>query len=556
MSSLSRFQGFARSTFGASRKVYPRVGIRSFSSTVPPQDRLAVLCILDGWGYREDESFNSVLLGNTPNYDAMFGYAKQRGRQSLLWACEKHVGLPDGQIGNSEVGHMNIGAGRVVYQDICTIDNAIEDGSLLEKESLLAHIEILKKSGGTCHLMGLVSPGGVHAMQSHIAALANAVNSAGVPVVIHAFTDGRDVPPQDAINTMPSFLESLDSGIKIGTVIGRYYSMDRDNRWERVGSAYDAMVSAKGVANPCNDPLQAIEQSYTDGKGDEFILPTVIDGYSGMKDGDGILMANFRADRAREILLALADPEPSPELQFGTERQSPPKFSNVCGMVRYSDRHAEYMDVIFPEKDIQKPLGEVAADNGLTQLRIAETEKYPHVTFFFNGGREEPFPKEDRILVPSPKVATYDLQPEMSCPEVGDKLSEAIDSGKYNMVIVNFANPDMVGHTGFLDAAIASVEACDVALGKLVESVKKQKGTLIVTADHGNCETMWDETVQGPHTAHTLNRVACLLNDYTGEKRDLKLNDGALCDIAPTMCELLGIEKPDVMTGTSLLRKD
>jgi len=333
--------------------------------------------------------------------------------------------------------------------------------------------------------------------------------------------------------------------------------MDRDNRWERVGTAYDAMVSAKGVAKGCSNPMDAIKQSYDADTGDEFILPTVIGDYSGMKDGDGVLMANFRADRAREILLALADPEPSPDLQLGSERAAQPKFANVCGMVKYSDRHEKWMgQPIFPEKDIQKPLGEVAADHGLTQLRIAETEKYPHVTFFFNGGREVPFENEDRILVPSPKVATYDLQPEMSCPEVAEKLCEAIDSGKYNLVIVNFANPDMVGHTGFLDAAIKSVEACDDALGKLIESVKKQNGSLIVTADHGNCETMWDDEIDEPHTAHTLNRVACILNDFSGDERDLKLNDGALCDLAPTVCELLGIQQPEEMTGTSLIRKD
>jgi 2,3-bisphosphoglycerate-independent phosphoglycerate mutase len=514
-----------------------------------------MLCILDGWGYSTKAKHNAVVLGRTPHWDALWGHWAQRGALTFLSACEKAVGLPVGQIGNSEVGHMNIGAGRVVYQDICTIDNAVEDGSLKSQAALVKHIAALKRSGGTCHLMGIVSPGGVHSLQAHMAALANEVKRNGVPVVVHAFTDGRDVPPQDAVSTMPEFLSSLDQGISVVTVTGRYYAMDRDNRWERVGQAYDVIVQGKGKAPAAADAVAAIKQGYAAKLGDEFILPTVVaKGYKGIKDGDGILMANFRADRAREILLALADPSPPAELGIGSTRPTRPKLASVVGMVKYSDRHANYMEEIFPVKDIRKPLGEVAADAGLAQLRVAETEKYPHVTFFFNGGRETPFPKEDRILVPSPKVATYDLQPEMSCPEVGRRVVEAIDSGKYNLIVLNFANPDMVGHTGKLDAAIKAVESVDVCLGNIVAAVQRQKGVLITTADHGNCEQMWDDETNEPHTAHTLNKVPCILSDFSGADRQLKLRDGgALCDLAPTILQVLGVKQPKEMTGKSLI---
>jgi 2,3-bisphosphoglycerate-independent phosphoglycerate mutase len=448
---------------------------------------------------------------------------------------------------------MNIGAGRIVWQDLCTIDNSIEDNTLAEQTALVDHIAALRASGGTCHLMGCLSPGGVHAMQGHIAALANIVHAAGVPVVIHAFTDGRDVPPSDAKETFPEFLSLLDAGVTVGTVTGRYYAMDRDNRWERVGQAYEAIVSGKGVAPGASSAMDAISQGYASDLTDEFILPTVIDGYNGVAQGDGLLMANFRADRAREILTALASPTPPAEIaELGFSAQ--PSWASKTGMVVYSDSHAEYMDAIFPPKDIQKPLGEVVSDAGLTQLRTAETEKYPHVTFFFNGGREEPFPGEERILVNSPKVATYDLQPEMSAPEVGAKLCEALDAGKYNMVILNFANPDMVGHTGDLQAAIKACEAVDKCLGNLITSVKAREGAIIVTADHGNCEKMWEDATDQPHTAHTLNKVPVILADYSGVvTAEHKIRSGRLADLAPTMLELLDVEQPPEMTGTSLI---
>ncbi len=362
------------------------------------------------------------------------------------------------------------------------------------------------------------------------------------------------MPPSDAINTLPEFLSQLDPAVEIATVTGRYYAMDRDNRWERVGQAYDVITQGKGIAASCVDPVQAIKQSYDKGHTDEFVEATVIGDYDGVKEGDGILMANFRADRAREILAALASPTPPEELGLGSERPAQPKFADVAGMVQYSDAHKEYMSALFPVKDIQKPLGEVVSDAGLRQLRIAETEKYPHVSFFFNGGREQVFEGEDRILVPSPKVATYDLQPEMSAPEVGRKVCEAVESGNYNMVILNFANPDMVGHTGSIEAAIAACESVDVCLGNLADSVEKQGGCLITTADHGNCELMWDLKQNCAHTAHTLNQVPVILTDFTGEGKQMKLRDGgALCDVAHTILEILGVPQPKEMAGKSLI---
>ena len=348
-------------------------------------------------------------------------------------------------------------------------------------------------------------------MQDHVAAVANTIHAAGVPVIVHAFTDGRDVPPNDAVHTFPVFLEQLSPGITVGSVTGRYYAMDRDNRWERVVTAFDVIVHGQGVAAavPEEQPLAAITNAYSNALSDEFILPTAVGNYQGMQEGDGIFMANFRSDRAREIMTLLSDAhaygegcdDEFPELQAlmeqrevdggeGAGRTTVPRLSTVTGMVQYSDRHNEFMTSVFPPKDISNSFGEVIAHHGLAQLRAAETEKYPHVTFFFNGGREQPFPLEDRILVPSPKVATYDLQPEMSCPEVGARVVEALNTTKYDVAIVNFANPDMVGHTGQLDAAILAVESVDVQLGKLKTCIEALGGVLIVTADHGNCEKM------------------------------------------------------------------
>ncbi|AIB10839.1 phosphoglyceromutase [Azospirillum argentinense] len=504
--------------------------------------RPVVLCILDGWGYREEREDNAIAQGNTPNWDRLWSSEPR----AFLEASEEEVGLPKGQMGNSEVGHMNLGAGRVVRQDLVMIDHAIVEGELERNAALNDLAKTLLASGGRCHILGLLSPGGVHSHQDHIAALAGVLAHEGVPVEIHAFTDGRDVPPQSAKDQMAEFMADVHAlpGVNVATVSGRYYAMDRDKRWDRVAKAYATLVSAQGET--AADPIQAIEQSYAAGTHDEFILPTVIDGYTGMKDGDAILMANFRADRAREILAAFVDPAFD-----GFERASVPKLAAAVGMVEYSSTLAKLMTTIFPPKSLTKVLGEVVSEAGLTQLRIAETEKYPHVTFFFNGGEERVYPGEDRILVPSPKVATYDLQPEMSAAEVTDKVVAAVDSGKYDLVVINYANPDMVGHSGILSAAIKAVEAVDVSLGRLEAAVRAQGGVMLVTADHGNCELMKDPRTNGPHTAHTLDKVPLVL--VNGPAGVSAIRSGRLADIAPTLLDLMKLPQPAEMTGKSLI---
>lgn len=506
-----------------------------------PTRRPVVLCVLDGWGWREDQADNAVLQGKTPNFDRLWATAPR----GFLNACEEDVGLPKGQMGNSEVGHMNLGAGRVVLQDILAIDKAVADGSLAEAEALADHIEALRRTGGTCHLMGLLSPGGVHSHQDHMAALACAVAAAGVPVAVHAFTDGRDTPPQSAAGYLRRFLDDIAQapGAEIATVSGRYFAMDRDRRWERVEKAYRVIVEADGTH--ADDPLAAVGAAYEAGITDEFVPPTVIGDFEGLNDGDGVLFANFRSDRARELLQALIDPE------FDGFERPRTQIVDACGMVEYSDALTRMMSAIFPPRVLDDGYGAVVARAGLAQLRIAETEKYPHVTFFFNGGAEQPYPGEDRILVPSPKVATYDLQPEMSAVEVTDKVVEAIDSGRYDTVILNYANPDMVGHTGDLAAAIRAVECVDACLGRVEEAVRRQGGALLVTADHGNCEMMRDPDTGAPHTAHTLNPVPMVL--VGGPKEVTGLARGRLADVAPTLLALLGLEQPAAMTGRSLL---
>ncbi|TWA71279.1 phosphoglycerate mutase [Azospirillum brasilense] len=504
--------------------------------------RPVVLCILDGWGYREEREDNAIAQGNTPNWDRLWSSEPR----AFLEASEEEVGLPKGQMGNSEVGHMNLGAGRVVRQDLVMIDHAIVEGELERNAALNDLAKTLLASGGRCHILGLLSPGGVHSHQDHIAALAGVLAHEGVPVEIHAFTDGRDVPPQSAKDQMAEFMADVHAlpGVNVATVSGRYYAMDRDKRWDRVAKAYAALVSAEGLT--AADPIQAIEQSYAAGTHDEFILPTIIDGYTGMKDGDAILMANFRADRAREILAAFVDPAFD-----GFERATVPKLAAAVGMVEYSSTLAKLMTTIFPPKSLTKVLGEVVSEAGLTQLRIAETEKYPHVTFFFNGGEERVYPGEDRILVPSPKVATYDLQPEMSAAEVTDKVVAAVDSGKYDLVVINYANPDMVGHSGILSAAIKAVEAVDASLGRLEAAVRAQGGVMLVTADHGNCELMKDPQTNGPHTAHTLDKVPLVL--VNGPAGVSAIRSGRLADIAPTLLDLMKLPQPAEMTGKSLI---
>jgi 2,3-bisphosphoglycerate-independent phosphoglycerate mutase len=505
--------------------------------------RPALLCILDGWGHRPDPSYNAILDARTPNYDRMIATCPQ----GLIDASESFVGLPKGQMGNSEVGHMNLGAGRVAVPELPRIDNAIEDGSFAKHPILAELIATLKKSGGACHLLGLASPGGVHSHQDHLVFLANHIAGAGVPVWIHAFLDGRDMPPRSALECLQAIEAGLkeDLPIRLATVAGRYYPMDRDKRWERVTLGYEAIVDAKGEAT-AKTPKEAVENGYAAGQDDEFVKPTVIDGYQGMKDGDGLLMFNFRADRARQILTALLDPRFD-----GFNRSRVVKFAMALGMVEYSAALNPFLKTLYPPEVIKMGLGETVSKAGLKQLRIAETEKYAHVTFFFNGGEERVFDGEERILVPSPKVATYDLKPEMSAPEVTEKLVDAIGSGKFDLIVVNYANSDMVGHTGNLGAAIKAIEAVDTSLGRLMDAVKKAGGVMLVTADHGNAEQMFDEKTHQKHTQHTLNRVPALL--FNGPANVRSLSDGKLADVAPTMLALIGLPQPQEMTGHSLL---
>jgi 2,3-bisphosphoglycerate-independent phosphoglycerate mutase len=506
----------------------------------PP--RPVVLCIFDGFGSREDAPDNATTRAEMPHFRRVMAQYPT----ALLDACEEYVGLPSGQIGNSEVGHMNLGAGRVVFQDLPLIDRTIARGELEQNPALQTFITNLKASGGTCHLMGLASPGGVHAHQAHFVALAKILSTAGIPVALHAFLDGRDVPPHSAAEQIAQLQHDIVglAQAKLVTLCGRYYAMDRDKRWERVQLAYELLVDGKGAA--ANDAVAAIKASYAANVADEFVLPVNLNGYGGMKDGDGLLFANFRADRARQLLTTLLDKEFS-----GFNRSRTIHLAAALGMVEYSEQLNALMPALFPPKHITNSLGEVVAKAGLKQLRIAETEKYPHVTFFFNGGREEPYPGEDRIMVPSPKVATYDLQPEMSAAEVTDQVTAAIDSGSYDLIILNYANPDMVGHTGSLDAAIKACETLDHCLERLIASVLRQNGVILLTADHGNCEQMFDPITNGPHTAHTLNRVPIVL--INGPAEFTQLRNGKLADIAPTLLQLLGLPKPAEMDGESLI---
>ncbi len=502
--------------------------------------RPVLLCVLDGFGYREGADDNAVAQANTPVWDGVL----QKHAHTLLDASGLSVGLPEGQMGNSEVGHMNIGAGRVVFQDLPKINRAIESGDFPTNKQLQSFIKKMSDSKGTCHLMGLVSSGGVHAHQDHCVALAKALDKAGIPVCIHAFLDGRDVPPQSAVGYVEKLLKDIKplKHVKLSTLCGRYYAMDRDKRWERVQRAYDMLVHGAGTT--AKNPLKAIKDSYQTGVSDEFVEPVILDGFEGMADGDGLLFFNFRADRARELMASLLDP-----VFDGFKREKKLTLVQAVGMTPYSKELSKYMGFLFPHESIENTLGEVIAKSGKTQLRIAETEKYPHVTFFFNGGEEAPYKREERILVPSPKVATYDLQPEMSAPEVTDKVVAAIESEKFDLIVLNFANPDMVGHTGNLQAAVKAVETVDASLGRILAFIERAGGVALITADHGNCECMYDSETQGPHTAHTLSKVPFV---YVSGDDNKKLRKGRLADIAPTILEILGLEKPTQMDGESL----
>lgn len=504
----------------------------------PPKP--VVLCILDGWGARSDPAANAPALADTPTFDRIMATCPH----AQLITHGPDVGLPKGQMGNSEVGHTNIGAGRVVAMDLGAIDLAIEDGSFATNDSLIGFIETLKASGGTAHVMGVVSDGGVHGHITHVLAACRALTKAGVPVALHAITDGRDVAPSSADGFIADLMRELPDGAHVATIIGRYFAMDRDNRWDRVQTAYAAMVQGQG--EHAETPPAAIAAAYGAGKTDEFIPATVIGDYSGAKDGDGFFCLNFRADRAREILRGIAQPD------FDAfDRGTPPQWAEVLGMVDYSKDHDAWMTAAYPKKPVINTLGAWVAKHGKRQFRLAETEKYPHVTFFLNGGKETPEVGEDRHMPQSPKVATYDLAPEMASAEVTEAFVGAIRDG-YDLIVTNYANPDMVGHTGDLNAAIKACESVDRGLAAVTQALAEAGGAMIVTADHGNCETMVDPESGGAHTAHTINPVPVAL---IGGPEGATLADGRLGDLAPTLLDLMGIEKPDEMTGQSLLRR-
>ncbi len=504
------------------------------------QQRPVMLVILDGWGWREENAENAVRLAHTPTFDRLWG----NGPHAFLATAGEDVGLPEGQFGNSEVGHLNIGAGRVVMQELPRVTRAARDGSLAGNLALQAVIAAARAGTGVCHLVGLVSPGGVHAHQDHAVALAKILTDAGIAVRVHVITDGRDTPPRSCAGFVARFTEDLPPGARIATVSGRYYAMDRDNRWERVERAWDVMIEGDGPRFA--SAAEAIDAGYEDDMGDEFLVPAVIGDYTGARDGDALLAFNFRADRIRQLLTSFLDPSFG-----GFERPRMPRFSAAAGLTQYGTALEPFMRTLFPQISMNRLLGQVVAESGRRQLRMAETEKYPHVTYFLNGGVETPNAGEERVLVPSPKVATYDLQPEMSAPELTAKAVAEIDSGAFDLIILNFANPDMVGHTGVLSAAITAVETVDRGLGEIAAAIARAGGALLVTADHGNCEMMRDPVTHEPHTAHTLNVVPVML---MGGPSGAALANGRLADIAPTLLALMGLPQPAEMTGVSLLR--
>ena len=497
------------------------------------------LIIMDGCGLGDkSDKNNAVQVANTPVLDGLMAKYKT----SQLQASGEYVGLPDGQMGNSEVGHTNIGAGRVIYQQLTRITRDIKNGDFFKNEALLDIVNGVKANNGALHLMGLVSPGGVHSHQAHLYALLELAKKEGIKdVYVHAFLDGRDVPPQSA----QPFLEELEAKCKeigvgcIATLSGRYYAMDRDHNWDREQLAYEAIAHAEGVS--ADSAVAGLKASYEAGKNDEFVMPCVIKGYEGMKNGDGAIFFNFRPDRARQLTHAFVD-----ETFDGFDRDEELKVP-FATFSQYED--GMNAKVAFPPETINNTLGKIIESKGLTQLRIAETEKYAHVTFFFNGGVEEPYEGEDRILVPSPKVATYDLQPEMSAIEVTDKVVEAIKSEKYDFIILNYANCDMVGHTGVFPAVVKAVETVDTCVGRFVDAIREVGGEVCITADHGNADIMMDYENNQPFTKHTTNPVPFIVVS----DRVKSVKDGALCDIAPTLLTLAGVDIPSEMNGKNLV---
>ena len=510
------------------------------------EKKTTVLMIMDGFGLSKNKEHNAVAEANTPVIDNLMKTCPfVEGQASGL-----AVGLPEGQMGNSEVGHLNMGAGRIVYQELTRITKSIQDGDFFENPELLYAIDNVRVNDSALHLYGLLSDGGVHSHITHLFGLLELAKKQGVKkVYVHCFLDGRDTPPESGKHFVEELQEQMKKiGIgEIATISGRYYAMDRDNRWDRVEKAYRALTISKGE-NGGEDPAAAVQASYDKGVTDEFMLPTVMykegEPVASIKENDSIIFFNFRPDRAREITRAFCDPAFK-----GFDRGERMKLVYVC-FTDYDDTIPNKY-VAFKKEDIRNTFGQFLAAHNMTQARIAETEKYAHVTFFFNGGVEEPNNGEDRILVPSPKVATYDLQPEMSANTVCDKLVEAIDSHKYDVIIVNFANPDMVGHTGIEGAAIKAIETVDACVGRAVDAVKRNNGVMFICADHGNAETMYDETTGAAFTAHTTNPVPFIL---VNADPSYKLDEGGkLCDIVPTLIDLMGMEKPEEMTGRSLL---
>ena len=496
------------------------------------------LCVLDGWGINEETEGNAVALSYTPNFDSLIASCPTA---SLVTHGEA-VGLPPGNIGNSEVGHLHIGAGRTVLMEMRRIDAAIKEGEFRNLPAILEFADKLSSSGGVAHIIGLISDAGVHSLLSHVAETAGVLDQLGVQTTVHAFTDGRDSAPGMAPTYLARLQEALPERTGISTVGGRYYAMDRDRRWDRVELAWRTIVHGEG--NRANSVEAAIEAAFGEKISDEFILPTAIGEYTGMRDGDGVVIVNFRSDRVRQIAAALCDPD------FGEfDIRDRPDLTASVGMTDYFNPPRDWMPAVFRKRIVRNTLGEVVARSGRRQFRLAETEKFPHVTYFLNGGREQRFEGEDRYMAQSPKVATYDLAPEMAAAEVARELVLAIERS-YDLIIVNFANPDMVGHTGSLGAAIKACEEVDKGLGTAVEAIRKANGAMIVTADHGNCETMIDPETGSPHTAHTTNRVPIAL---LGGPAEAKLRSGRLSDLAPTILELMGIDAPVEMAGRCLL---
>ena len=511
------------------------------------KDKVTMLMILDGFGDNPRKEQNAIKMANTPNIDRLM----KKYPNTDIFTSGKYVGLPDGQMGNSEVGHTNIGAGRIVYQDLTRITKSIEEGNFFSNPEFIAAIENCKKHNSKLHILGLVSDGGVHSHNRHLYGLLEMAKRRDFEnVYVHCFLDGRDTPPASAENYIAELQDKMkEKGIgKIATLSGRFYAMDRDKRWQRIQKAYDAMVNGEGIKS--GSPIKAIEESYQKEVFDEFVEPTVIcngnEPVAKIEENDSVIFFNFRPDRARQITRALVDPNFN---EFPTKKLN---LYFVC-FTNY-DETMPNVHIAFKKEGLKNTFGEVVAKNGLTQLRIAETEKYAHVTFFFNGGEEKQFPGEDRILIPSPKVETYDMKPEMSAYEVTDNVVDALENDKYDVIILNYANSDMVGHTGNLEAAIKAVEALDKCVGRVVDVIEKKHGTLIITADHGNAEQMVDYKTGEPHTAHTTNPVPIIL--VTDNKNYKLRENGKLADIAPTMLDIMGIEKPKEMTGESLLIKE